>query len=505
MKIKRCATSLLASLLFLLAALAGCASTGAGGSSPAPLGPLAREGASFGAQGMSAFARENLATFTTFTLSNGIPVVVKRNAANAVEHISLVLRGGSLLATPATAGYESLALSTMARASARYGYDDIRAALDETSSSIRPSSAYEYSTYSLTTLDKYFDRLFPIWADTLVAPRLAQSDFDQVLSEAKLALQGSEKDPWAKTGLVMNESFFKDHPFVASPDGTEDSLAAATLAAVRQWYANSFSANRMFVVAVGDYDIARLKGMLEKGLGGIPDRKVALPPSPPPFTPESGLIKYEFPQSKGLGYIRGDFVAPAPGDPDYMPMNLGMKMLSDLLFNVVRDKYGAVYSPDSYIRSLGVNYGSIALYKTKSAGKIKAYVDEAVADMAAGKVMSLAAASSDPMSSGQMAAGERMTVAEALPIYKAQYINEVYAKQQTNRAIARLIIQSVITTGDYRSYLLDVDRINAVTAEQIQSSFKKYVLDAKIVWVALGSADVLLPITSVDYEGLGPK
>ena len=55
-----------------------------------------------------------------------------------------------------------------------------------------------------------------------------------------------------------------------------------------------------------------------------------------------------------MGYLRGDFAAPPPADPDYMPLSLGMKALSDLLFNVVRDKYGAVYSPDAYIRDYQV-------------------------------------------------------------------------------------------------------------------------------------------------------
>ena len=49
----------------------------------------------------SAFAKENLASFSTFTLSNGLPVIVKQNSANRVQHISLIIRGGSAAPIPA--------------------------------------------------------------------------------------------------------------------------------------------------------------------------------------------------------------------------------------------------------------------------------------------------------------------------------------------------------------------------------------------------------------------
>jgi zinc protease len=494
MKTARIAIRLVAATILAGGFLLSCATGGAPGTAEAAPFPLAAAGASFGAQGLSAFAKENLASFATFTLSNGLPVIVKRNSSNSVEHISLVFRGGSAASRPESAGIEALSLKTMARGSAKYSYEDIQALLDETSSAIGSASSLDYSSYSLTTLDKYFERLFPVWVDNLVEPAFKEADFDQALSQAKLALQTKEQDPWAKTGLETNRILFAGHPYASSPDGTEGTLAAAKLEDVKAWYASRVRADALFVVAVGDFDPAALRGRLESGLGRLPSSGAAGPGSVSPLS-RSGpgsIVKVEFPQSKGMGYLRGDFAAPAPRESDYMPLSLGLKLLSDLLFDVVRDKHGAVYSPGAYIRGFNANYGSITLFKTKIPGKAKAYIDEAMALLHSGKAVAI-----DPEASTDGYA----PVAEVLESAKAQYINGLYESQATNAAIAGRIAGSVINTGDYRSYLLDVDRIRAVTAGQVLAAIDKYVLKGSIAWVALGSSEVLDPVQAGDFQG----
>jgi zinc protease len=501
MKLARSAAQAAAALLTALLCLScatdatsGASRRSAGGSAggSAPF-PLAAAGESFGKGGLSSYARESLPSFSTFALSNGMPVIVKRSSANRVEHIALAIRGGSAASSPAEAGIEELALKVMARGSSKHPYAEIQSLLDETSSGIGSYSTLDCSVYSLTTLDKYFARLFPVWVDTLVAPAFKQEDFDKELSEARLALEAKEQDPWAKTGIEMNKIFFAGHPYAASPDGTEESLAAASLAEIKDWYSARMRSGSLFVVAVGDFDPRALRAELEASLGKLPaSEPTALHPAPPiPRRTAWSLAKVEFPQSKGMGYLRGDFAAPSYSDPDYMSLSIGMKMLTDLLFNVVRDKHAAVYSPSAFIRGFDANYGSISLFKTKSPAQAKAYVDEAVAILASGRTVAV-----DPRSSKDGFA----PFADALDAAKARFVNELYESQATNAAIAERIISSAILTGDYRSYLLDVDRIRAVKADDVKAALDKYFLKGSIAWVALGSADVLIPVQQPDFE-----
>ncbi len=468
-------------------ALAGCLALSCASAGPGRAGSAGRSG----------FAEANLSSFSTFTLSNGLPVIVKKSAANRVQHISLAIRGGSAAASPATAGIEALTLRTMTRGSARYSREDIQGILDETSSELWSASGLDYSTYNLTTLDKYFARLFPVWADTLVAPALKEEDFSQELGQARLALQSDEQDPWAKTGFEMNRIFFAGHPYAASPEGTALSLASAKAEDARAWYSARMRADALFVVAVGDFDPEELRGKLEATLGRLPRSGTALPPRAAPFsrTGPGSLAKVAYPQSRGIGYLRGDFPAPSPADADYMPLNVGMKLLSDLLFNVVRDKYGAVYSPGADLRGLNANFGSITLFKTKDPGKAKAYIDEAVALLAAGKAVAV-----DPDASKD----GYSPLPEVLDAAKAQFINELYAREARNSSIAGRIEASVIATGDYRSYLFDAERVRAVTADQVRAAVDKYILKGSFAWVALGSDDVLASAQPSDFERFAP-
>ncbi|HWR10475.1 MAG TPA: insulinase family protein [Rectinemataceae bacterium] len=231
------------------------------------------------------FVRDNLPTFVTLTLSNGIPVYIKQNKANRVRNINLVLRGSSLVAPPEQAGWSKLAFATMARASANYSYETVTELLDSTSSSILAGSQFEYSTLSLNVLDKYFDRLLPIWSDMIVSPGFASPDFDQAKNEVVLAIQSKDQNPWAVTNKMTNEKYFVGHPYAVNADGTEATIGLATIRDMKTWYDENVSADRIFIVAVGDFDVAVLGAALENSIGKVPNRNLRPIPAPPRFRP----------------------------------------------------------------------------------------------------------------------------------------------------------------------------------------------------------------------------
>ncbi|MEI6387555.1 MAG: pitrilysin family protein [Spirochaetota bacterium] len=454
----------------------------------------------FASGGVGAFARDNSASFTSFTLSNGIPVVVRKNDANRVRSVSLVLRGGSLIVEPSRAGLEGVMLRTMARGSSSWPYGKLAAKLDETSSSISAESAFEYSTYTLTTIDRYFNEMLPIWAGTLTNPSWGSTDFDRVLSDSKLALKKKAQDPWQTAALTMNKVFFEGHPYAATTDGTSESLASLDLAAVKAHYERTWSANRLFVVAVGNYEVPELKSALEGVFGAIVNRDFPVPVGVATFQGRvrPGLVKQVFPASKGVAYLRADFAAPAPTDQDWPATSLSMRVLSDLLFNVVRDKYGAVYTPGSYIRAFSANYGSLTVFKTDVPGKVKGYLDEAVGELAAGKAMSVAPGPDEGKS-------PRMSLEAVLPTYKALYINETYQKIGTNAAVAGEIARSVMQAGDPRAWLLDVARVSATSADDVERATKKWLLEAPATWVLLGPEEMIMPVDDAAFMGWGGK
>ncbi len=441
-----------------------------------------------------AFVRDNLPTFASLTLSNGIPVYIKYNKANRVRNISLVLRGSSLASPPEEAGWSKLAFATMARASANYSYKAVTELLDSSSSSISAASLFEYSTLSLNVLDKYFDKLLPIWSDMIVSPAFDPLDFEQAKSEIELAIQSKDQNPWSVTNKLANEKYFEGHPYAVNADGTEATIGPTTVQAMKKWHEENVSADRIFVVAVGDFDAFALRAALENSIGKIPDRGLGAIPLPPEFGrgAPGRLYTAGHNQSKGVAYLRGDFAAPAPGATDFMAANLAMKLFSDLLFTVVRDQYGAVYSPGAGIRSFSANYGSISIYKTSATDKIKTYIDEAAAIFASGRCVSV-----DPGRPGEEA--KYMKIADALETYKLMFANEYFEAVRTNAAIASLMINSAINTGNPSDWVRDVVRIAAIKPIDVEKAFSDYILDGSFTWVAVGDPALIDKLPKEDF------
>ena len=461
-----------------------------------------------GACAHTPYVRENAPTYMKTVLSNGIPLYMKVQRANQVFHVSLVLNGASLVTPPEQAGLEKIALATMARSSKNYPYEKAASILDKRSSAITSAVQFEYSTFSLTTLNKYSDELLAVWSDMLVNPSFDQSDFEREKENALLALQAIEQNPWTMTQKIMNEAFFKGHPYGVNPEGTEESIAPMMAGDARDWYKEHFSADRIFLVAIGDFNPAELAYKLEKLLGDIPDLNLGPISKPQEFRiglsgfgsssesglPSGSLITQAHDQSKGIIYLRGDFAAPAPGSDDYFATTLATRIFSDLLFAIVRDKYGAVYTPSAAIRSYTANYGSIMIYKSDAPEKIKQYIDEAAALMAQGRVVSV-----DPT---KTEADGYMALSDALDTYKQLYINNYFEAVRTNAAIASMMIRSIKLTGDPADWLKDQVRIEMLDASAIQNAFEKYVINGTFLWVAVGDQALLDRLDRRAFESI---
>lgn len=464
-----------------------------GASDTAPLRLDALDDA-FAAATPNDFAQRTAESLHTFSLANGIPVIVRPLPDNRLVSVNAVFRGGAALTTLEQAGIEEVMLNTMMRASVPHSYDDITARLDDTSSGMECRAHFDYATCTLRTLDRYVDDLLPLFAAGLLQPRFDEADFRFILAEARLAQQGIQQDPWRKAAQVLNEHFFANHPYAARLDGTEASLANMTLNDVREHYARTFSANRMLLVVVGNVDVAALRTALEGHFGAIPDRAVPVLRTPPAFAHDaaSRLVKVPFAASRGVAYLRGDFAAPAVDHPDYPALLLAAHMLNDLLFNVVRDQHGAAYSVGMGVRSFKANYGSFSVYKTTQPQQVKQLIDSAVATLAAGQVMSMAP---EP----DAGPAPRQPIAEAIDVYKAMYTNNTYRGVATTRGVASLLINAAVLREDPRAWLLEMDRVQAVTPDDIMRAVRHWLVEGGITWVVLGADDVIAPVRQSDF------
>jgi zinc protease len=399
-------------------------------------------------------------------------------------------------------------LTMLTRGSEKYPYADFQRILFEKSSSISPSYAsFDMSSLDLVTIDRYFDDLLPVFADAFLHPAWNAEEFPRVISNMEIARQGAENDPYQRSVIRLNDRFFAGHPYAAGWDGTLESLSSITLTDVKSYYENTVVSGRLFLVAVGNFDRQKLIASLNATFGAMP-RKGFTRPAVPAFTGtvKPDLVLEPFDESEGLAYVRGDFAIPGQDSPDYPALQVAFSLLDDLLFEIVRTRHGAAYGASAGLHGFSASYGDITIYRTNAPDKVKGYVDEAIGVLLSGQCLAAKVSSGAEGKSGigqeTDVRGQRgvfVPVADALPFTKSQFLSRFFSGQETNSSIALQIASSVVYHGDYRDYLLVLDRINAVTAEDVARVTRAYLANNPTLWVALADASMLKNVKRESY------
>lgn len=444
--------------------------------------------------------------FQSAVLANGVPVEFKANPNNRVLALQLFLRGGATLLTPETAGYEALALSMLTRGSAKYSYTQLKDLQWRSSSSLTASaSSFDGSSFGLVSLPGSFDVVFDAWSDALLHPRWDPAEFARVVQDAKIALQQQQQDPFNRAVDELHDAMFTGHPYQAAFSPTARSLSGVTLEKLKAWWETNFRSGRLAVVAVGAFDFPALKKKLDATVGALP-RSPWTGTAVPRWTTAGQAVVVPFPDAGEVGYVRADFPAPAVGSPDADALGLGFTVLNDILFDVVRAKYGACYSVWARNYGFSAPYASLVVYKTDQPAKVKAYLEEAVALLADGKALA-SQASASAAGKGGIGAPEGprkadyVPLAQVLDFYKAKAINGFYEGQQTNSALAGQMASAWLYRGDVKAYLDQAARIRAVTVDDVVRVIRTYVQAGPKAWVALASPEVLNGVTETAFTG----
>jgi len=461
------------------------------------------------------FIEQNKQSISRYTLKNGIPLVVKKNHNNRVYSLLIGIKGNVMYTPPGKAGIEGITLQLLAKGSQKYDYQTLQDILFKKSSSISAFyNSFDYTAFSLATLDKYFDELFPIYMDCFLHPAWDKKQFGFVLHGMKIQLQQELNDPYSRLVMKLHDHFFAGHPYAQYFGGTEKSLDNISLDDVKDYYAKYLTPDRMYVVAVGDFDADSLYQRLNATLGELSApaaRPAALQVPPFKKIAKPELFLEPFAASQGLAYVRADFPAPDINSPDYPAMALASAMLNDMLFEIVRIQHGAAYGMWAHEFGFKQNYASIVIFKTTVPQDVKKYIDEAVNTMARGRCVGAKVSVSAAGKGGiglkqnpELAHGNFVPIADAIEFYKSQFITAYYGTQETNASIASQILSSLIYTGDPADYLYFVNKINNVSAEDVVRVIKKYFAGEPKMWMILSSDDLLQKINKQDYlEGTG--
>jgi Predicted Zn-dependent peptidases len=415
-------------------------------------------------------------------LANGVPLYVKKNTANRILSLAVVVKGGTDYLTKDTSGLENALFSMMTYGSKDYSYEKLQQLAYEMNFSIAPSSSREGSMLSMSCIDYYFDRVLPVFADAFINPTYNEAQYKTLMMNYQQGLQQLQTDPESMLGYTMTETLFKGHPYEVSSSVKPDSIGSITIENMRKLHDADMDARRIMVVAVGNFDAERLAQQLNGTIGKIKRQSYELASrTVPPLSVSGGPVVVTSDAAAGTGYLQKAYAGPSYYSDDLAAAYIASAMYDQVLFNVVREKYGACYTPSSSILPMKAGLLDVYIYKASDLAGIVKYEKEAQDFFASGKVID-----------GKNADGTFVTasVADRLEGYKNKYVNSFYDSSVTNSAVAGRIAVSLLEFGDPYTYDEIIDRIQAVTADDVTRAFKKYWVDNPSRWFAVvGPAD----------------
>lgn len=426
------------------------------------------------------FAKEN-DSFLQTNLSNKIPVYVKQIPGSQITSVYFVVKGGTSYLTPETSGLEDALFSMMTLGSKKYTYSDLQNFGFNTQSSWFSSSSRDGSVFGMVSLDYYFDDVFDRFVEGFLNPAFAEKEYNMLITQYQQNLQAMLNDP-SSLGFYYGEMMvYQDHPFATSPSVLPESIDNITISAMKDLHHKILDSRRISVVAVGSVDVDKLVVQLENTIGNIVPGDYALKDEVIPEVKISGDNLITVHQSaKDSAYILRLFPSPKVTDENYVTARIVCDVYSDILYNVVREKYGVCYTPGTSILSSDAPFGFEYLYRTSNLSEFAKYMDVARKIMLEGKVIS-----------GVNDKGEfsYKNLEENLEGYINSYINRKYSSQGTTRGIAGRMSASLLQFGDVYSADLLTEKVKQVTVENVLEIFKKYWLNENYVWIAVVGPD----------------
>ena len=304
----------------------------------------------------------NLGKPSTFTLKNGLKVIVVENKKLPRAYASLDVDNypdfeGDIK------GVSSLVSALMGNGTKNQSKDDFNEEVDYMGASLSLSAGGGYAS----SLKKYFPRIMEMMSDGLLNPLFTQEEF---LKERNILIDGiksSQKSVPDIASQVGDKLFYgANHPY--GEFATIQTVENITLEDVQNYYSTYAKPNNAYLTIVGDVDFKEIKKLVTSLFKGW--KKGKLPEYEMPTVNDVSKNEINFVDMSNAVQSEitvGNIINISMADPDYFALRLANQILGGsggrLYENLREDKgftYGA-YSGVTTSRYVGNFYASTSV------------------------------------------------------------------------------------------------------------------------------------------------
>jgi zinc protease len=405
--------------------------------------------------------------FKQRTLANGLTVITAQERSNPTVAIQVWYKVGSKDDPDKRSGFAHLFEHLMFKSSKNMRDEQMDRLTEDVGGWNNASTSDDVTNYYEVVPSNYLETLLWAEADRMGSLNVTDKNFPSERDVVKEEYNTSVlAPPYGRLFYAIDRDSYTTHPYHRPTIGSKEDLDAATLEDVRAFHTTFYRPDNAVLIVVGDFDQQQLDAWVEKYFG-----KVAKPSAPIPRVtvkePERTAERRfnETGPNVPLPAVVVTYLVPPISSPDADALRVAESILSN-------GESSRLYQSLVYTQQVAAEaFGSANLRQDTGYFALGAI-------LAGGK---------------QPAEGERSLLAELkkmqdAPVTKAELdkaVNQLVAnalrERETNSGKAFAIGNAAVIVGDAKRVNTDIERLQAVTAADVQRVMKKYFTDTNRV------------------------
>lgn len=413
-------------------------------------------------------AAQGLGDISTFTLDNGLEIVVIPDRRAPVVTHMVWYKVGSADEVRGKSGIAHFLEHLMFKGTARHKAGEFSARIAEIGGNENAFTSYDYTAYFQQVapealpmvMDFESDRMRGlILTDEVVAP-----ERDVILEERRSRIENS---PGALLSEEIDATLYQNSPYGVPVIGWMHEIARLDRNDAVTFYDRYYAPNNAVLVVAGDVDAAEVRALADTTYGKV-ERGPALPPRIRAQEPEQNTARTVTMTDPRVSVpsLQKSWVVPsyenaAKGEAE------ALDLLAEILGGGIRSrlyqelvvKSGIAASSGAYYRGRSLDDGAFGVYGSPR-GEAKLEDIEKAVNAEIGKI-----------------ASDGVT-ADELERARNRFLRSLVFARDSQSGMARIYGSTLTTGGDIAEIDAWPDRIKAVTAEQVKAAAARY-LDSR--------------------------
>lgn len=386
--------------------------------------------------------------------------------------IGIWIGAGSRYESPGESGVSHFIEHLLFKGGARFDATAIARIFDTIGGEINALTAKEYTMVHARFIDEHLERAFEVMADMVVHPAFVEIDLEREVVLEEIAMY--EDSPGDLISDYLTQAIFGDHPLGKSVIGTNEIIGGMTLDHIRAYHDSHYRLPNMVISAAGSVEQQRLEELALQYLAGGNSKAAVAAGATAGALPQGGSGDYFYKKDTqqyhvcfgGLGLSRHSEERFALSILDSILGSSG----SSRLFQEVREKRGLAYSVYSFDRMYS-DTGLVGVYfgcRADSVAEVTGIVRE--------QIMSLI---------------EEKVEEEELHRAKQSAKGRILLGLETTHSRMYRLGRLTVTGAEIKSIDEIIERVEAVTAEDIQDLARRLYPPEGLSAVAIGPDDTV--------------